>query len=330
MAKRFLSLIALVGVFAGVGAAANLPGLRLHSANGPALTIKFTPTLRAGIPGGVAFPGVAESADGETITGIEYIPGNEDGQRLRLTLSDRNGEARQVSPKLYDWQLGPIARYADDAEHDSLVTYRGIEPKKGFKFQYHSAIQGNLLGMRLWHADFLLFMPQLAILDAGRVDLPTDETTGEYIFGAGESVPDVAANRKRWLAVSDVLQNHRGWESYVICDKGRKVEFGLNRGAFTISGYPVWWFFSTAPDGMGVVSHDRTTQAVTAVMEEHGGVNPAVYGATVVTMRYSALFRRAKQDAPAAWTRFVADVTARRLGKPADTPGLVELLPALR
>jgi hypothetical protein len=332
MGKRLLSVLALLGMFAGIGDAASLPGVRLISASTRYEKSRLDFSSVRSIPGGVAFPGVAKPENRETITAIDYLPKRADGQRLRLKLTDRHGNNHDVFPKIFDWQLGPIVKYADDAEHDSLVSYKGIgreevagKQVRGFKFAYHPAVSGELLGMRLWHADFLLFRPELRRLDAARVDLPTDETTGNYILGAGEEAPNVAANRKRLAALQEVMaKKDVKWRSYVITDKDRPVSFGLEDGKLVLKGTPVWWFFSKG-DLDKPVPHEEFSKAITAVIEEHGGINPQVYDSLVTTMQYSALFRHIKTDAPVVWAAFAKDINDRKLGMAADTPTLIEV-----
>jgi hypothetical protein len=198
----------------------------------------------------------------------------------------------------------------------------------GYKFRYHAAITGQLLGLRLWHADFLLFAPYEKSLDAARVDLPTDDLTGNYILGRGEKKPKVFDNRIRLAALQTVMAEKRRsvkWDTYVITDKDRPVSFAVEGGKLVLKGTPIWWFYSSDRLG-GVVPHLKFSQAITAVIEENGGINPPVYSALVKTMRYSALFRHIKSERPQVWAAFAKDVHSRNLGMPADTPGLVELL----
>ena len=110
---------------------------------------------------------------------ISYNPNSDDGRRLQLII---NGKI--YSPYLADWQLKPIALFANDSEYTSILTYYGshFEAYDG-EFLYHEALHNTLLGVRLFQADITLFSHWFDYNT-----LPT--YNGKEILGVGEILPN--------------------------------------------------------------------------------------------------------------------------------------------
>jgi hypothetical protein len=198
--------------------------------------------------GGVAFDSVAMPAGGvvvNTLT-LNYSPGKRDGERLSVTI---NGQT--VSASIYDWQLVPIAKFANsdsyscftlfgelnDPEEQNRVLKRG-----GRVLNYHQDFANTLMGLRLFQLDNL-------IINEYSYDLPKDG--GEYVLGAGESAPNIQANKKglqvfsRYEGQNEELFT-RG-TSYVISDNKRQVTFNVQGNKLNIRGEPSYYFWAMDP-----------------------------------------------------------------------------------
>ena len=88
-------------------------------------------------------------------------------------------EKHDYSPFLPDWQLIPIAKYADDNEYNACVSLFGPKPTLSkYDIIYHKAFKNTLLGLRLFQMDILL-----KDLDSFW-DIP--QLGGQVILGTGE------------------------------------------------------------------------------------------------------------------------------------------------
>ena len=171
--------------------------------------------------GGVAFDGVAEGVDDWEAVDLRYLPDEAHGRRLYVLLKKGTEQQWALAP-IQDWQMIPIARYAD-SEHNGCVTLFG-EPEEGepttledgYHVGYHPAFENTLVGLRLVHADFMLIYPQAA-------DLPTERSAAGrsiYVLGRGESRPDVDRNENAQVEVMawQGVQADQ-YQSYLITDE---------------------------------------------------------------------------------------------------------------
>lgn len=85
---------------------------------------------------------------------INYIPTNEDGNRLQLIIDDTISY-----PSIMDWQLKPIVEFAD-SQNPAVVSLLGkneeVNSDEFYNIQYHKAFENTLLGLRLLQVDLIL------------------------------------------------------------------------------------------------------------------------------------------------------------------------------
>ena len=207
--------------------------------------------------GGVAFGSIAVPEGGLSITDISYSIADSDGQaiddgsRLRLQVDWPDGRTEEVVAPIFDWQLIPIARFAD-TETDSCFTLFGelsdpTERIEGARvMNYHPAFVDTLMGLRLMQADIVLFDRNAIELPGETQSVGTDEEYTEYLLGAGEAAPDIELITSSFDAMQDYIERLKleaggiSHESYVICDEDQKVAFDVREGLLTFSGHPVW------------------------------------------------------------------------------------------
>ncbi|MCU1264760.1 MAG: hypothetical protein JWM21_1078 [Acidobacteria bacterium] len=314
--------------------------------NARARQLRDPTTLSAGLHsfnylaevGGVAFDQVAVPAKTfkfRTLT-IEYRPDRKDRSRMVLTI-----DGQEVSAPIYDWQLIPIAKFADSQYHACFTLFgrledaareREVRQRGGYVANYHPAFVDTLMGLRLLQLDGLIIHPY-------SYDLIKNK--GRYVLGAGELRPSVVTNQKgkmafqnffRSIAYSQFLgQTRQNFTSYVISDQGSRIVFDLKDQGLTLTGQPTYYFWATQPLATGnarAVPVANLSAQVSARPKLLRAINPAVWDANVTLMRYAAFFRYCKQKYPGQWRNFMAQINQAPMPLPhTTTPEIVEPLP---
>ncbi len=207
---------------------------RLSTVLGPRPRIGFV-----GRVGGIASDGVAAPEQGLVVNTIvaSYSASQPDGQRLSVNI---NGET--VNAPIYDWQLIPIAKFAD-SDSFSCFTYFG-DNRLGNTSAYHAAFKDTLVGLRLFQLDSL-------IEDDNATDLV--KYNGAYVLGAGESAPNKEENEKGLKAYEDFYLDNIAlfrYRSYVISDYQRTITFGVDGNSLKLKGEPSFYFWKVDPDSI--------------------------------------------------------------------------------
>lgn len=223
----------------------------------PAMTLSAPDHLAKGIDsyhycskvGGVAFGSLAVWPKEIKAIKLSYDEKQPDGQRLKVTITDTESHDKIVAARIYDWQLIPIAAFADGDQDACFTLFGELKDKADTKarvdrgekvLNYHPAFENTLLGLRLFQSDILLLHPDCC-------DLPKEK--GSYILGAGESAPDIDTNRDAFASVCSAIDSLTGgpFQSYVICDIGAKVEMSAADDTLALTGTPMWqcWKSST-------------------------------------------------------------------------------------
>lgn len=196
--------------------------------------------------GGVAFDKVAQPEDGLAVNNLQlqYNSLQEDGKRFSVNI---NGSPSAIP--LYDWELVPIAKYANSI-HNACFTLFGdlddsskaysIREEGGKVLNYHPELANTLLGLRLFQLDILIIEPALS------TDLP--KQANKYILGNGEKKPDIQLNKSGYQKFAAVFnKGAEKYSSYLICDKGQTIKFRIRDNSLAITGQPFYhfWKFNT-------------------------------------------------------------------------------------
>ncbi|MBT6007312.1 MAG: T9SS type A sorting domain-containing protein, partial [Prolixibacteraceae bacterium] len=196
-----------------------------------------------GSVGGISFENTAVLNEGFQIDKLEILYDNSqiDGSRIELTINEN-----KTHVKIFDWQLIPIAKYAN-SEYTACFTYFGdledeycqniILNNNGHILNYHPEFANTLVGWRLADMDML-------ILYDFTTDLPKKDNN--YILGAGEQIPDVDANNTGAFNFYNYfisIENNLGYtfQSYVISDYSQVIEISTKNDSLKISGYPYYY-----------------------------------------------------------------------------------------
>ena len=193
--------------------------------------------------GRISFEKTAIVAPGLIINQLEilYDKSQADGNRIKLEV---NGKS--VKTKLYDWQLIPIAKYANSKSTACFTYFGELEDKSladtirkydGHILNYHPDFENTLLGWRLADMDLMMMYNFTS-------DLP--KVNGKYILGKGESVPDTIANNNGGYFFQQYLNsiiNDLGYmyQSYIISDYSRNIVINLQNDSLELSGYPYYY-----------------------------------------------------------------------------------------
>lgn len=292
--------------------------------------------------GGVAFKAVAAPATSVSNSNpvLHYDKAARDGQRLEVRLGEQI-----LNANLPDWLLIPIAKYAD-SRFDACVSLFGPNTRgSAYDIIYHEAFQNTLLGLRLLHADILLF----DLDETWR--LPT--WNGQVMLGTGESAAsrmDAASAR----IIDDMLSKGK-FQSWVFTDDGENVVFDADGTTLRLTGQPYYHFWTADMDAYDrrvgaleaqadqlvqagrVAEHNRIIDQINSIDPEvhnvtvltEGGkrvrealrrFNPAVNDAATNTMRFAAFFRFVKKQDPAGWNTFLAQLKPITIEPAVTTP----------
>lgn len=267
--------------------------------------------------GGVAFDQVAVPDPRVRIRSLslKYDRSEDDGERLKLVLNGREYTARDLP----DWQIYPIARFAD-SDYFAVVTLFG-ELTGGerslpdhYVVSFHPAFDGTLLGLRLFQSDVML-LDQTVMGELPRFQ-------NRYVMHQTESAP-IARLWQPAAAALNRLTSSTSFVSYVICDFQQSPTFAVSpaRREVRISGTPYFYFWRRGADKVEVrrdspnritriqsfeVDHlAAASQAVSGQPELLQQANPAVFNSTTNTLRYSALFRFCRKHDERMWDEFL-------------------------
>jgi hypothetical protein len=272
--KRFVKLFTAIGLLLNLQLSAQIAigQYTLSRIAAPALEASigaggFTGGFLASV-GGVAFKEIAQPAPALAAQSVvlEYAPQYPDGRRVVAII-----DGQRVPVNLYDWQLQPIARFAQSDEHAVFTLFgkladqrqeREVLDNGGRVVNYHPAFQDTLLGLRMLQLDNLLAGSKG---DDLAVELPREHS--RYLLGPGEASPDVARNRTALARYNAALKAGLGeaaadFRSYVVGDSGREVRFDVAQGMLRISGEPGYYFWRYNGDDPAV--RDRLLASVRA------------------------------------------------------------------
>jgi hypothetical protein len=254
--QRTLSiLLSALFLCATVPAQLALGPQRLSSVPAPTLRnrTRLSTGLSSGRPrisfvgaiGGVAFDGTARPARGVTVNNLtlDYSAARRDGERMSLAINNES-----VSAPIYDWQLVPIAKFADSDSYscftlfgdlDNASQQRRILANRGRILNYHPSFENTLMGLRLFQLDSL-------IINRYSWDLVTNG--GVYLLGQGESAPNTEQNKSGLVAFwrqNPELGVKGAYQSYVISDNRRRIVFYVQDNELKLQEEPSYYFWRT-------------------------------------------------------------------------------------
>ncbi|MDH5229589.1 MAG: hypothetical protein OEY38_05990 [Gammaproteobacteria bacterium] len=264
--------------------------------------------------GGINFENIAkvnEIIDRRNIS-IFYHSEKVDGERLKVEIDDKS-----FYPFIYDWQLAPIAKYAD-SENTAIVTLfgKGDEPGKYYYIDYHEAFANTVMGLRLLHADILLMDPyQFRTLP---------KSNRKMVMENGEYERDELKSRNAAIELSRHLKDNE-YRSWVLTDVGTSSEVSIEDGNFTVIANPYYYFWqlekkriptlfgNTYFSSPKVVPADAITNLIREKKNIIWKVNPYVTDVVEKTASYSAFFRYIKNNNRKNWKRFISDIKRARV-----------------
>lgn len=312
----------------------------LRSTIGP----RAIPTFRViRMVGGVAFVREAVGVDGWEVQGMHYDRKAVDGARLSVTLTQNDGEEVKVHPRVWDWELIPLARFVE-SEFDSAFTFFGELPEgthttipNARVVSYHPALEDTLMGLRMMQLDLFLFQEPFAgyftdskgvvILGNGERPSfgqkinPSDKTSvsaeREKIrnrIQAGMALLKENCEKNQSITCVESLQP---FSSYIVGDMITPTSFFVSDRKLQFKDHGICWDFSrdadpgeSSTEGLEGVVLLRTLSKdfCTKVRGELSGMHPILYRAGNRAMRYSALMRHYKMRNPVDFSDFVGSM----------------------
>ena len=260
--------------------------------------------------GGIAFTQTAIMGSGIENLTIKYDPGSPDGSRLVITV---NGTT-PFQPRIFDWQLKPIAEFAN-SRYNSVVTIKRTEGNKYRDVICHEAFTNQLLGIRAIQADKIAFMskeyfekPSENVIEglSGFMKYNKQEVFGIGEENLNEGLKDIskAASRELGKIVSE-----RG--SYanrsMILDHDVEITASVSEGKFVLKGAPYIQVL------LAYNNYVRFFWPTTAAERELSSnlfrkINPYIFQSMKTLSSYSALFRYIKMNNSENWNEFLKSI----------------------
>ena len=187
---------------------------------------------------------------------IDYSAFERDGKRLLFKI---NGKRIYYDDDLYDWQLIPIAKYAN-SDYTACVTLFGENTDSyAFEIKLHEAFQNTLLGLRLIQADIILMAPHklwpLPKLSGKNRNFPLSNYN-DIPLGRGEYflMPDSSKNDAIGKQLNKILDDDT-FESWVLTCDSTAVHFFVHYG-LKIIGEPFYYFWNVDEDKLKDTLHE--------------------------------------------------------------------------
>jgi hypothetical protein len=181
--------------------------------------------------GGISLEATAKldpSLEGRAIY-LEYAETKPDGSRLEIKIGDQKTTAR-----LYDWQLVPIARFADSGLAGVVSLFGPKSTEHEYHIIYHPAFKDTLIGMRLLQADILLMSLQ------NFSQLPT--SNGRLILGPGEKSPQKKPISEAANSIQALLTTYNV-DSWIITDVDQVPIIRIRQGKLELKNEPYFFFW---------------------------------------------------------------------------------------
>lgn len=298
-----------------------------------------------GSVGGVAFESVAEAGASlrNKPIAISYNSDKADGYRLIITI-----EETSYQPYLPDWQLVPIAKYAN-SDYNACVSLFGPKTQNSrYDIVYHEAFENTLLGLRLLQADIML----MNLAEFWK--LPAMDS--QIVLGLGETEPDSEGWQDSAMKINKIMGKDT-FQSWVCTDCDENVQFYIENDQFVITGFPYYYFWKSDFENYRQKYQQYLKQAeqlrkngkikeynvivakinslepqvfevttLTSEMKKNTqtiqAFNPTVYTAVNQTMRYAAFFRYIKAANIDIWNKFLSQVQNVPVAPKVKTPTL--------
>jgi hypothetical protein len=298
-------------------------------------------------PGGVHFQATAVPAGRLEAVSLLYAPDQPDGRRLFIRFRDYG----LVQSELYDWQLVPIARYADSKDLscvtlldtpviniDTEISFfiKAVEYNKGLpkerQFEYfwanfHPALADTLIGFNLFLVDAMFMRPVESSAIYGDSAVVPRDVRG---YNDGPRFSDM--NRGQFGFFKKILDRWRrdGGSSYVYTDYGTAtpITYDLDlrdkmNPRIVFEGYPSYQFNRGVIENnevKEVVPLDDLNKYVEANREMVNSLNPVIFKTAELTARWAALFRAIKARNPVIWEAFIKDIKSVSVEPEQPTP----------
>jgi hypothetical protein len=264
----------------------------------------FSYTVASGV-GGVLFQATAlpmGNAVNQPLS-LRYDPAKDDGQRLIVTVG-----TSEIVPPLYDWQLIPIARYAD-SEYNACITLLGqptypemiTGSRRDMYLEVHPALSNTLIGFNLFLIDAMLINPDRI----RRIPGAFSETVRGYNDGEFNETRSAASAGQ----MSRILSSWEyGYSSYIYTDCETNISYDVIDGQLVFMGVPTYRFLLLDHTNKTATVNRQINMEAILFRPRITALNPAVYATAETTAQWAALFRRVKEQDSGGWNTFMEQI----------------------
>lgn len=257
---------------------------------------------------GIAFTQTASLSDEIKDISISYDPTQPNGSRFSVLINDSIG----FSPVIFDWQLVPIAHFANDNNYNSVLDIDGDG-----QIYYHPSIIDQILGIRAVQADEIPSMAYMASKANAPPSLARDlsESASGFMKYNDQEITAIGeeklAKRLRDRAEESLKELgkiiiNKAAEYSMLCDYQVEIIASVKNGEFKLSGDP-YYLFTTVNDKTKSVKINWPVKASERrISSKHlKEINPYVFQSMKTLSNYSALFRYFKDISPSDWSGFL-------------------------
>ena len=240
---------------------------------------------------------------------IEYNDNLPDGERLRLSVGHR-----EYSVRLFDWELFPIAKFAN-SKYTAAVSLFGadentnmnkqFDPIDYYYVQFHPALKDTLFGMRILQSD-LFFTNPVANAAPPRLG-------GSVPSGGGEA-PFSRANSNFCAGVLEEVyfygvMNFGQPSSWILSDNLSSAHLSYHDNSLNVQSLLPYYFFWTLSPDESIVRIQEIENMISRNEDLLYCANPWSRSAVRKLSEFAALFRSFKDECPIEWDSFVDEIT---------------------
>jgi hypothetical protein len=243
---------------------------------------------------------------------------------------------------LYDWQLVPIARYADSGnlscvtlldipKHNEEASFfrkvseynKGLPEEKQFHCywaNFHPVLADTLIGFNTFLVDAMFIRPVGSSAIYGETAVAPRDVPG---YNDGPRFSDM--NPEQYIFFRNILDRARqnGYSSYVYTDYGTEMTYDLRDGRIVFDGYPSYQFNRRIIENnkiKEVAPLDGLNKYVEANRGMVNSLNPVIFKTAELTAHWAALFRAIKARNQEVWKEFIKQIKSVPVEPEQQTP----------
>ena len=179
----------------------------------------------------------ADSITAKQQINLIYTSDRDDGKRLSIKFGNHPDSIYFVT--IPDWQLIPIANYANTANTAIFTLFGKQSGPDNPDMIYHRAFKNELLGLRLFQADRIFSGREMAWIPR---EIDYD------VLVMADSEKKIGLDTINSFRFDSMISRTPRYQSYILTDWSREFKFGVAGGNFYLSGEPFYLFTTETDD----------------------------------------------------------------------------------